>query len=147
MVFLVAEIGVNWDGDLNLAEQMMLKAKEVGFDAVKFQAYDERIIKDHPEASRLIKSAISEKNIEIIDKLAKSSEIEWFCTPMYPQAVDLLEPFVKKFKIRVADGKSLISGNPSELVEKVLQTNKPIIVSSETNPKNTKFYDDPRIDW
>jgi sialic acid synthase SpsE len=147
MIFVVAEIGVNWDGDFTLLEQMMLKSKEIGFNAVKFQAFNENLIKDHPEASRLIKTAISEKNIEKVDELAKLSEIEWFCTPMYPKAVEFLEPYVKRFKIRALDGKSMISGNPSEIVEKILQTKKPIIVSSETNPFNTKFYGEQLIDW
>lgn len=147
MVFVVGEIGVNWDGDYTLLEQILLKAKDARFDAVKFQAFDSNIIKDHPEASKLIKTAISEENIEKIDNLAKSVGIEWFCTPMYPEAVDLLNPYVKRFKIRTHDGKTLIDGNPSELVEKILQTDKPVIVSSEKNPINSKFYEHPKIDW
>jgi len=37
MIFLVAEIGVNWDGDFKLAHEIMKNAKEAGFDAAKFQ--------------------------------------------------------------------------------------------------------------
>ena len=38
MVFIVAEIGINHNGDMNLAKKMIL-AKESGADAVKFQNY------------------------------------------------------------------------------------------------------------
>ena len=55
MVFITAEIGVNWDGDFNLAERMMVEAKKADWSAVKFQAFTEEIIKDHPEKNRLIK--------------------------------------------------------------------------------------------
>ena len=41
MVFVVAEIGVNWDGDFELAKQMMNMAKKCGCNAVKFQAFDD----------------------------------------------------------------------------------------------------------
>ena len=34
MVFITAEIGVNWDGDFELAEKMMKNAKDAGADLV-----------------------------------------------------------------------------------------------------------------
>ena len=58
MTFLIAEIGVNWDGDFSLVREMMQKSKEIGFNAVKFQAYDEKILGEHPQKERLLKSAI-----------------------------------------------------------------------------------------
>jgi sialic acid synthase SpsE len=147
MVFVVAEIGVNWDGDFKLAESMMQNAKKAGCDAVKFQAYLEETVKGHPQYLRLAQAAISSKNIETIDRLAKSVGIEWFCTPMYPQAVDFLEPYVKRFKIRVYDGKVLFENKESELVSKVLKTGKQVIISSQASPKSTKYFDHPQISW
>ena len=37
--FLIAEIGVNHNGDINLAKEMISAAKEAGADAVKFQTF------------------------------------------------------------------------------------------------------------
>src|SRR5579872_5712176 len=108
MVFVIAEIGVNWDGNFDLVKSMMTKAKECKCDAVKFQAFNEDIVKDHPEKSRLMSCSISKNNIEIINELAKSVGIEWFCTPMYPEAVDILTPYVSRFKIREFDGRPLL---------------------------------------
>jgi sialic acid synthase SpsE len=147
MIFVVAEIGVNWDGDFELAEDMMINAKKGGCDAVKFQAFNENLVKKHPEAFRLIKSAISKSNIEIIDGLSKTVGIEWFCTPMYPEAVDVLEPFVKRYKIRGADGEPLLENKRSELFERILKTDKEIIVSSQISPCGTIHYDNPKIKW
>ena len=147
MTFVVAEIGVNWDGDFELAKEMMSNAKEPGCNAVKFQSFEQSMVKNHPEASRLIKTSISKSNVETINELSKSVGIEWFCTPMYPAAVDILEPFVKRFKIRVADGRPLLENKSSELFEKILKTEKEIIISSEKTPKGTKFYDIPKIHW
>lgn len=38
--FIIAEIGVNHNGNLNLAKEHILKAKECGADAAKFQSFD-----------------------------------------------------------------------------------------------------------
>ena len=66
MSFIVAEIGVNWDGDFQLAKKLMGMAKTAGCNAVKFQSFNDEIVKDHPESSRLLKSSISKQNIEEI---------------------------------------------------------------------------------
>ena len=146
MVFIVAEIGVNWDGNYNLAKEMMQVTKEAGCNAVKFQAYKEEAVKEHPEKSRLINSAISKENVEMINELAKSVGIEWFCTPMYPEAVDMLEPFVKRYKVREFDGRPLLENKTSKLLERVFETNKEIMVSSQTSPKGTR-YESSKIQW
>ena len=147
MVYVIAEIGVNWDGDYALLENMMLKVKEADCDAVKFQAFNEKIVKDHPEKNRLLKSAIAKNNIEKINDLAKSVGIEWFCTPMYPEAVDILNPFVERFKVREFDGRPLLNNKTSELLEKLFDTDKEIIISSQVSPRKSKYYKHPKIRW
>lgn len=147
MIFLVAEIGVNWDGDFNLAREMMEVAKKTGCNAVKFQAYKEETVKSHPEANRLIKAAISKTNIEKIDDIAKNVGIEWFCTPMYVEAVDFLDPYVKRFKIREIDGRTMLKNEISPLLDRILKTKKEVIVSSQISPRPSKFFNDSSIKW
>ena len=36
-IFVIAEIGINHNGDLNLCKKLIKEAKECGCDAVKFQ--------------------------------------------------------------------------------------------------------------
>ena len=38
-VYIIAEIGVNHNGDINVAKKLIDKAKESGASAVKFQSY------------------------------------------------------------------------------------------------------------
>jgi sialic acid synthase SpsE len=147
MSFLVGEIGVNWDGNLILLKEIMKKSKEIGINAVKFQAFNDKNIKGHPESKRLLKSAISESNVKEVNQIASDLNLEWFCTPMYPEAVDFLEPFVKKFKIRHSDGVKIVNGEYSELFEKILKTDKEIIISSQKNPNGSKFFQNPKIKW
>jgi sialic acid synthase SpsE len=147
MVFVIAEIGVNWDGDLGLVRNMITKSKEFGCNAVKFQAYNEDLVKSHPEWKRLMKATILPENIEEIDKIARNVGIEWFCTPMYPKAVDMLEPYIKRFKLRELDGRQLLQNKTSELFEKIQETKKEIMVSSEKSPKNCMYYNKNHIKW
>jgi len=147
MIFLVAEIGVNWDGNFELAKKMMEEAKSAGCNAVKFQAFNEEMVKNHPGKNRLIRTAISENNIEKIDNMAKFVGIEWFCTPMYPEAVSMLNPFVRRFKIRFGDGKMLLENKKTDLFNKILETKKEVIISSEKSPRNTIFFDKHQVKW
>jgi N-acetylneuraminate synthase len=147
MAFVVGEIGVNWDGDFTLAKQMMAKAKKSGCNAVKFQAYDYDIVKEHPEKERLMKATISKDNIDQIDKISKEAGIEWFATPMYPDAVNLLEPYVKKFKVRVSDGRALFENKSSEIIDRIIKTKKDVIISVEKNPKTLSLYQQKNVSW
>ncbi len=145
MVFVTAEIGVNWDGDFDLVEKMMLDAKKANCDAVKFQSFNEKILKNHPETERLLKTSISTKNIEEINSIAKKIGIEWYCTPMYNEAIDFLDPFVNRYKIRFNDSLDLHNKTNPTLISKVLETGKEIIISSQKNPKYLEIYDN--VKW
>lgn len=145
--FIVAEIGVNWDGDLKILEHMIKNAKQSGCDAVKFQAFNFDIVKASPIAEELLKSSVSPSNICEIDQLSKKYNIEWFGTPMYTDAVAMLEPFVKRYKIRYGDSKKILENQPSELFDAVLRSGKEIFVSTNTTPKNCKHYKNPKIKW
>ena len=133
MVCITGEIGVNWDGNFKIAEQMMIEAKNANCDAVKFQAFNEEIVKNHPEKERLLKTAISNENIKQIDSISKKIGIEWYCTPMYYDAIDFLDPFVNRYKIRNMDSVVLHENKTSLLLDKVLDSKKEIIISSERN--------------
>ena len=147
MVFITAEIGVNWNGDFELAKQMMIEAKNSGCNAVKFQSFDEQVLKENPLKNRLLKTSISQENIEEIDSISRNVDIEWYCTPMYHQAVDFLEPFVKRYKIRNMDSEVLHKNQTSKLLDKVLDSGKEIIISSERNPKKLECYKNENIKW
>ena len=147
MVFVIAEIGVNWDGNFELLKEMIQEAKLSGCDIVKFQAFNQEIIKEHPESERLLESSISKDNVQKINDLANDVGIEWFCTPMYPEAVDFLDPYVKRFKMREIDGRPLLENRTTEIFEKLLKTNKEIIISTEKSPRNSKYFGLKNLKW
>ena len=147
MVFIVAEIGVNWDGDFDLVKQMMNESKLLGLNAVKFQAFTFEMVKNHPESNRLMNSSITKENIEKINDISQEVGINWFCTPMYPDAVNFLDRFVSRYKIREFDGREIIQSNQTDLFQTIYKKHKNIFISSETVPVNCSFYNDPQIKW
>ena len=147
MVFIISEIGVNWDGDFDIAKEMISRSKNLGCNAVKFQSFDEKNLGNHSEKSKLLESTINKKNIDTIDDIAKSVGIEWFCTPMNTDAVELLDPYVNKFKIRELDGRILLENKTNDMIDKILKTDKLVFVSSYNSPKNSMFWNNPQINW
>ncbi len=147
MSLIIAEIGVNWDGNFTLVEEMMIQAKNSGCDAVKFQSFNKSIIGNHPEYNRLIKSSISELNIEKINEVSQRIGIEWFCTPMYVEAIDFLDPYVKRFKMREFDSRQISENKTTDLMNKLLETNKEIIISSQHPLEDSKFWNHSKIKW
>ena len=126
---------------------MIQESKKAGCDAVKFQSFNEKMIMNHPKKSHLMKCTINKSNIEQIHQIAKKSNIEWFSTPMYPEAIDFLEPYGRRYKIREFDGRKIINNLDSEIFSKIMKTGKQVIISSNVSPKKCKFYEDEKIKW
>ena len=91
MVFIVAEIGINHNGDLNTAKKLIDIASVAGCDAVKFQkrsiekVYSADIL-DSPRESPWGKTTRDQKNglefslkqFSIINKYCKKKKISWY---------------------------------------------------------------------
>ncbi|WP_213031834.1 N-acetylneuraminate synthase family protein, partial [Acinetobacter baumannii] len=49
-IYVIAEIGVNHNGSVDLAKELILKAKESGANAVKFQTFKaEEVLSDQAD--------------------------------------------------------------------------------------------------
>lgn len=108
--FVISEIGINHNGDLNIAKKMIEASKKAGVDAVKFQkrtidlVYSEEQLKkfrDSPwgETERQQKEGL-EFNFEEyseIDKFCKNLNIEWFASAWDMKSLDFLDSFKLKY--------------------------------------------------
>ena len=72
--FIIAEAGVNHNGDVNLAKKLIDLAKEAGADAVKFQTWitEELMAKESPMAEYAKKNTKEISQFEMIKKLELS---------------------------------------------------------------------------
>lgn len=140
-VFVIAEAGVNHNGDLKMARALIDVAVEAGADAVKFQTFsaDRLVTTDAPKAEyQLQTTADAESQFEMLKRLELSAdahrELQSYChergiiflsTPFDEEAVDLLDELgVPAFKISSGDLTN------STLLEYVASKGKPVIIST-----------------
>lgn len=129
-VFLISEIGSNWEGSISTAKKLIKKSKNAGADAVKFQMWrTEDLYPKHPLIKKIKKTELTFNNIQRLKSFSDSIGIEFFCSVFYPEAVDFLESIgVKRYKIA---SRTCILKDPLsiETLSAVNQTKKPTIVS------------------
>jgi len=125
--FVVAEIGLNHNNNLNLAKEMILKAKEVGANAAKFQTFiTEKLLVDNSDAYNIFKEL--ELSNEVLKEIAIYCDeigIIFFSTPFSIESVDLLESLnVQCYKIASMDI------NYYQLIDYVASKMKPVFLST-----------------
>lgn len=139
--FLIAEIGVNHNGDINLAKEMISAAKEAGADAVKFQSFKaETLVSQGTPKVKYQESTTSsgESHFEMIKSLELSydnhfllqdyclkKDIKFLSTPYDVECARFLheELSIEVFKTASADLVDL------PLHDYIASTGKPSIVS------------------
>ncbi|MEQ1743987.1 MAG: N-acetylneuraminate synthase family protein [Saprospiraceae bacterium] len=137
--FIIAEIGINHNGSLDIALQLMKEAAKAGFDAVKFQKRTPEIctprdqwdiLRDTPWGRmRYIdyryKVEFGEAEYTAIDRFAKANGITWFASCWDEPSVDFLQQFdVALYKAASA------SLTDIDLLKKKKNTGKPLIIST-----------------
>ncbi len=137
--YIIAEIGINHNGDMNLARQLIDVAVEAKVDAVKFQKrnlaslYRPDVLDDTLKYEQnfqymipILKQVELPEN-EIIDlkKYTDDKGLEFLCTPFdIPSAEFLTHLAVNAYKVASADLSNL------ELLAYIADKAKPMIVST-----------------
>lgn len=105
--YFIAELNTSHFGDLAVAQQMILKAKEVGCDCVKFQSwspdtlYSEGYYRQNPIAARVVKKfALSEMQLAELADFSRDNGIDFASTPYSLREAEFLVsrckvPFIK----------------------------------------------------
>lgn len=129
--FLVAEIGLNHNNDLELGKRTIEAAAKAGVSAVKFQSYKtDQFINSNSEEARFLfdifkKYELNEKFHREFQKTALDNGVCFFSTPLDVGSVDLLVD-LKVPIIKIASG-DIVN---SELLDKVAKTKIPIFLST-----------------
>jgi N-acetylneuraminate synthase len=115
----VADIGSNHNRSLNRCFKLIDAAKDAGCDTVKFQLFKADLWCGESMGS----SVLPVEWIPTINDYCRKVKIGLACTPVYLEAVDLLEPYVDYFKI----GSYEVLW--TELIQKCIDTGKPLVIS------------------
>ena len=140
-VFIIAEAGVNHNGDMELAKKLIDVAVETGADAVKFQSFiTEELILDNVEKATyqkettertetqfmmLKKLEFAVSNMKILKAYCEEKNILFLTTPFDEKSLELLDELdLEAYKISSTDTTNI------GFIRKVARKGKPIILST-----------------
>lgn len=138
-VYIIAEIGINHNGSLDIARKLIEGAAAAGCDAVKFQKRtpelcvpkDQWNIERETPWGRMTyidyrrKVEFTEDQYKMIDTICREEGIQWFASCWDEEAVDFMERFdTPVYKVASA------SLTDAGLLRKKRSTGKPVIIST-----------------
>lgn len=123
--YIIAEIGSNFNGDINIAKKLIRKAKESGADAAKFQSFQTKKILSKKGFEK--KVTFQSKWKDSVWNVYKDAElpIEW---------IEKLEKYARKCKIQFLSAPYHI-----EAVDELVRNKVPIIKIGSGEITNTEF--------
>ncbi|UFT98887.1 N-acetylneuraminate synthase [Radiobacillus kanasensis] len=139
--YIIAEVGVNHNGSLEMAEKLIEVAKQSGADAVKFQTFkSEKLVSKSAKKAKyqtvntdevetqlemLKKLEFSHEEFKYLKKYCDEQDIEFLSTPFDEESADFLKEIgVHAFKIGSGDLTNL------PLLKKIAKFNVPILLST-----------------
>lgn len=138
-VYVIAEIGINHNGDLDAAKRLIDAAVRSGANSVKFQVrdlasvYTKAVLQDPLKAEQgtqylldqLTKTLLSFEQIAELRAHARQYDVDFFATPFDRKSADFLNGLgIELFKIGSPDFTNL------PLIEHVAAFGKPMILST-----------------
>ncbi|MFD0673677.1 N-acetylneuraminate synthase [Cohnella sp. GCM10027633] len=119
-VYIIAEAGVNHNGSLDIALQLIDAAKAAGVDAVKFQTFkaDKLVSKSAPKADyqlatteatesqyeMLKKLELSEEDHIVLDKYCRETGVQFLSTPFDLDSLDWLCDHLQLDTVKISSG-------------------------------------------
>jgi N-acetylneuraminate synthase len=137
--YIIAEIGINHNGDLDCARRLIETAAAAGCDAVKFQKRtpelcvppeQRNVLRDTPWGTMTYmeyreRVEFGEKEYREIDHACRDAGVQWFVSPWDTAAVDFMEQFDPIcYKIASA------ALTDHALLDHVFAKGRPVIVST-----------------
>lgn len=153
--YIIAEVGCNHNGDIEIAKEMTRQIAAAGCDAAKYQVFHaSKLASRYAESAEYQKKNLNndDSQLEMLESLELSKddyrelkelcdelEIEFFATPFDSEAVEILEDLgVDRYKIGSGDVTDRL------LLRKIALTGKPVILSTGMS---TYQEIDEALDW
>ena len=137
--YVIAEIGINHNGDLDVAKQLIDVAAIAGCDAVKFQKRTPELCVPVEQRDLMRETPwgimtyldyryrveFEAPDYDEIDRYCDEKGIAWFVSPWDPDSVDFIEKYDPPcYKVASA------SLTDTELLDRLVATERPLIVST-----------------
>jgi|TARA_B100000745_G_scaffold283983_1_gene218365 N-acetylneuraminate synthase len=138
LVFITAEIGINHNGDLKIAKELIKIAKSCGCDAVKFQkrtvekSYSKEILdsfRDNPWGNTTrdekLHLEFGKSDYDEIDKFCSTHDVEWYASSWDIES----QEFLRQYNLKHNKVSSAMLTN-IELLEFIAQEKKSTFIST-----------------
>lgn len=139
---IIAEIGVNWNGDISIAKDMIFQSKRAGADFVKFQMFNEYIIKDSRYKDELSEMILDFSKLNELIGYAFQQYIGFGISVMYPEALEMIDNKtgvpVDFIKIRCQDHQNEKIARPA--VKFCDNWDIPLLISTEERISCTDYF-------
>ena len=137
--YIVAEIGINHNGDLGIAQSLIGIARKCGVDAVKFQKRTPELCVPPEQRNRMretpwgyisylqyrYKVEFNEEQYRAIDRTCREAGLPWFVSVWDEPSVDMMDKFdLPCYKVPSAHLTN------RGLLERLRRTGKPILLST-----------------
>ena len=139
--FIIAEAGVNHNGDIHIARRLIEAAAEAGADAIKFQSFvtEELVTNDAPKADYQVKTTggpnsqfemlktleLSADEQMMLKSYCEKRNIIYLCTPYENKSIDMLDQMdVAAFKVASTDATNV------PFLRNIAQKGRPVFLST-----------------
>ncbi|MHB8777713.1 MAG: N-acetylneuraminate synthase family protein [Anaerolineales bacterium] len=137
--YIIAEVGINHNGDLEIARKIIDAAVHAGADAVKFQKRTPEVCTPPDQQKQMretpwgyityldyrYKVEFNEEQYREIDRYCKEKKIDWMASVWDEPSVDFMQKFdTPAYKVPSA------SLTDHDLLKHVRKTGKPVIIST-----------------
>ena len=133
-IYCIAEIGINHNGDIDIAKKLIDVAADAGADAVKFQkrdinlVYTQEFLTGHRESpwgttqrEQKMGLEFEENEYKIIDKYCKEKNIDWFASAWDMESIKFLDKFDLKYH-KIASAMIVDNAFLNEIAKRKLHT-------------------------
>ena len=141
--YLIAEIGINHNGSVKIAKQLIKNSKECGFNSVKFQkrtidiVYDQKTLATPRQSpwgnttrEQKIGLEFEKKEYDEIESYCKELKIDWFASAWDKTSLEFLDNYDLKYN-KVASAMIV----DSEFLNEVAKRNKHTFISTGMSNK------------
>jgi N,N'-diacetyllegionaminate synthase len=139
--YIIAEIGINHEGNFNLAKKLIKSAKDSGADAVKLQLFNpntlakEKSVKTNDQKKRISKKetlfqmlkrmSLNLNQLKRLKKYAKNISLDFICSIFDEESLNLSKKIgLDAYKIASSDLTDL------KLIKQIQKIDKPVILST-----------------
>ena len=140
MPYIIAEIGINFEGNIKKAIKLIQSAKRCGVNAVKFQVFKAETLATKKSKKTLAQKKNTKKNenlykmwkrmelnepkLRILKKISKKNKLDFICSVFDEDSLNKVVKLVDTIKIASSDITDL------DLITKISRTGKKIIMST-----------------